>query len=273
VGVTSTNSNFLHLPPQFKLKPPRGILLYGPPGCAKTTLAKACANAANVAFMTLTPADVYAAPYVGDAEAVVRRAFKTARVGRPCVLFFDEIDSIVGGAEDNNEGGSTGMGGRGDGKGPVARVMSTFLNEMDGVDIVGDDGVLVLGATNRPNVLDAALLRAGRFDKVVYVGPPDLEGRKIVFKIHGKALEGLEGEGVLEELANMTEDFTGAEIEGVCRAVTLELLFEEVDGGGEKGRGVVERFQDACGAVKPIMRDNGTTREYEIFKKQRGGGV
>jgi transitional endoplasmic reticulum ATPase len=147
---------------KFNLKPPRGILLYGPPGCAKTTLAKACANAANVAFMTLTPADVYAAPYVGDAEAVIRRAFKTARVGRPCVLFFDEIDSIVGGGSDNNEGGGTGMGGRGDGKGPEARVMSTFLNEMDGVDMAGDDGVLVLGATNRPNVLDAALLRAGR---------------------------------------------------------------------------------------------------------------
>jgi len=145
------------------LSPPRGILLFGPPGCAKTTLARAAAGASGVAFVSLAPADVYASSYVGEAEAVVRRAFTLARSASPCILFFDEIDAIIGaetgGPFDNGRGGS----GMNRGHSAEARVLSTFLNEMDGIDGSTKDGVLVLGATNRPWTLDAALLRPGKF--------------------------------------------------------------------------------------------------------------
>jgi SpoVK/Ycf46/Vps4 family AAA+-type ATPase len=139
------------------IQPCRGILLHGPPGCAKTTLARAAAGSSGVAFLSLSPAEVYASSYVGEAERIVRQAFILARSTSPCILFFDEIDSIFGG------GGGSGGGGGGNGRGnsSEARVLSTFLNEMDGVDIAGagKDGVLVLGATNRPWTLDAALMR------------------------------------------------------------------------------------------------------------------
>ncbi|GAX20211.1 hypothetical protein FisN_12Hh056 [Fistulifera solaris] len=147
------------------LTPPRGILLYGPPGCAKTSLARAAAGASGVAFVSLAPADVYASSYVGDAEAIVRRSFDLARSAAPCVLFFDEIDAILGVMSDD---GNVSAGGLARGHSAEARVLSTFLNEMDGVDGSWQDGVLVLGATNRPWTLDAALMRPGRFDKIIY---------------------------------------------------------------------------------------------------------
>ena len=160
------------------LSPPRGVLLHGPPGCAKTTLARAAAGSAGVSFLSLSPADVYQSSFVGDAEAVVRRAFDLARSAAPCVLFFDEIDSIIGG-----EAESSGSHGMGRGSSAEARVLSTFLNEMDGVNGTADDGVLVLGATNRPATLDAALLRPGRFDKVIYVPSPDKEARAAIIRM------------------------------------------------------------------------------------------
>ena len=139
------------------IQPCRGILLHGPPGCAKTTLARAAAGSSGVAFLSLSPAEVYASSYVGEAERIVRQAFNLARSTSPCILFFDEIDSIFGGGGDSGGG----VGGNGRGNSSEARVLSTFLNEMDGVDIAGagKDGVLVLGATNRPWTLDAALMR------------------------------------------------------------------------------------------------------------------
>lgn len=272
---------------RFKLVPPRGILLYGPPGCAKTTLAKVCAFSSNCAFIALSPADVYNSPYLGDAEAVIRKAFRTARIGKPCVLFFDEIDAVVG-SESYNGGddGAAGMGGRGDGKGVEARVLATFLNEMDGANVRGDDGVMVLAATNRPNVLDAALLRQGRFDKIVYVGPPDFEGRKQVFRIHLNEIEIDNHE--LDNLATLTESFTGAEIEGVCREVLMSLLMEELDsqenekeeqrrfdGVANRHRGVAERLVEAVSGVKPLLskKKSEIAEDYEIFRRKQQGSL
>ena len=162
------------------LSAPRGILLHGPPGCAKTTLARAAAGSAGVAFLSLAPADVYASSYVGEAEAIVRRAFALAKSSAPCILFFDEVDSILG--SDSGDNASHGMGRGGRGSSAEARVLSTMLNEMDGVDGSIQDGVLVLGATNRPDCIDAALLRPGRFDKVIYVPPPDVPARRAILK-------------------------------------------------------------------------------------------
>ncbi|KAL3811002.1 hypothetical protein ACHAXA_002279 [Cyclostephanos tholiformis] len=227
------------------LSPPRGVLLHGPPGCAKTTLARAAAGSAGVAFLSLGPADVYATSYVGDAEAVVRRAFDLARYAAPCVLFFDEIDAIV--ATDD-------QGGHGMGRGPSAeaRVLSTFLNEMDGVDGSAEDGVLVLGATNRPSTIDAALLRPGRFDRVVYVPPPDEAGRKAILSMeckkwhdalleyyshpiagkNGTTTDAVKSPDLLEKYFNtdilssdeVSGHMTGAEIVGSCREAAVDVM-------------------------------------------------
>jgi len=122
-----------------KLTPPRGILLYGPPGCGKTSLARAAASSLGISFFSLSPSDVYSSSYVGEAEASVRRAFSIARSAKPCILFFDEIDAILG-----SGGSASGHGmARSGGKSAEARVLSTFLNEMDGVDATSDDGILV----------------------------------------------------------------------------------------------------------------------------------
>ncbi|KAL3790972.1 hypothetical protein ACHAW5_005217 [Stephanodiscus triporus] len=143
------------------LSPPRGVLLHGPPGCGKTLLARAAAGAAGVAFLSLGPADMYSPSYVGDAEAAIRHAFDLARSAAPCVLFFDEIDEIVDGGGGGGDRRGHGMG---RGSSVEARVLSTFLNKMDGVDGSAEDGVLVLGTTNRPGALNAVLLHPGRFD-------------------------------------------------------------------------------------------------------------
>ena len=224
------------------LSPPRGVLLHGPPGCAKTTLARAAAGSAGVSFLSLSPADVYQSSFVGDAEAVVRRAFDLARSAAPCVLFFDEIDSIIGG-----EAESSGSHGMGRGSSAEARVLSTFLNEMDGVNGTADDGVLVLGATNRPATLDAALLRPGRFDKVIYVPSPDKEARAAIIRMectkwfasltaftrtnfpeHSMNKETIEQYFNFDSLAcdNVSGSMTGAEIKHAC-AETAVLVMRE----------------------------------------------
>ena len=226
----------------------QGVVLHGPPGCAKTTLAKAAAGAAGVAFLSLSPADVYASSYVGEAEGIVRRAFDLARSAAPCVLFFDEIDAIIGGDTE----GSDGKHGHGMGRGTSAeaRVLSTFLNEMDGVDGSIEDGVLVLGATNRPRTLDAALLRPGRFDRVIYVPPPDELGRKAIFTMeatkwcdallaHASSDGAREVLGTAASSASVVSEYfdldllacdevsgsmTGAEIVGACRETAVQVM-------------------------------------------------
>ena len=254
-----------------------GILLHGPPGCAKTTLARAAAGASGIAFFSLSPADVYASSYVGEAEAVVRRAFTLARSASPCILFFDEIDSILG--SDSNTGHGMGRSGTS----AEARVLSTFLNEMDGVDALQDDGVLVLGATNRPSTLDAALLRPGRFDNIIYVPPPDEEGRKSMFEMHCRRWKCRTGEtdemnGApyidVDFLASetITGSMTGAEIVGACREAAMRALRESLEDplGSEQTPWVEQIYlEESLRNVKPLLSNKRVLEEYTEFETQR----
>ena len=254
------------------LTPPRGILLHGPPGCAKTTLARAAAGASAVSFLSLSPADVYSTSYVGDAEAVIRRAFTLARSASPCVLFFDEIDAILG----IDENHSSGMG---RGSAVEARVLSTFLNEMDGVDGSWKDGVLVLGATNRPWTLDTALLRPGRFDKVIYVPPPDFDGRREIISMHCQHWSKYIIEGSTIDMDYLASDLisgnmTGAEIVGACREAamfcfraattkvtddssTLPLIMKQ------------EYLETALNNVRPLLSNMSIMKDFESFQIER----
>ncbi|GKY95045.1 hypothetical protein MPSEU_000468800 [Mayamaea pseudoterrestris] len=204
------------------LQNPRGCLLYGPPGTGKTMLARAAAGSSGLAFLSLSPADVYASSYVGDAEAIIRRAFDCSRAAAPCILFFDELDSILG-FDDNATGGMT------RGHSAEARILSTFLNEMDGIDGTMNDGVMVLGATNRPETIDRALLRPGRFDKVIHVPPPDLIGRRAILEMQccgWKTDEPLDYDLLAQ--GDVTGGMTGAEMVGACREAAMEVFHEIV---------------------------------------------
>jgi transitional endoplasmic reticulum ATPase len=197
---------------QAGVRPPRGILLSGPPGCGKTLLAKAAATQTQVNFISVK-GPALLSKYVGESEKGVREVFRKAKLASPCILFFDELDALVPGR------------GGGDDSHVSERVIGQFLAEMDGVEELG--GVLVLGATNRADVLDPALLRPGRFDVVVEIPPPGEEDRREIFRIglRGKPV----GPGVdVVALAAATEGFTGADVQAVCNAAALAALREVV---------------------------------------------
>jgi transitional endoplasmic reticulum ATPase len=199
------------------VKPPKGILLSGPPGCGKTLLVKAAANETEVNFISVKGPELLS-KYVGESERAVREVFRKAKQAAPCIVFFDEIDALV---PTRGAGGSDSH--------VTERVISQFLTELDGVEELGD--VLVLGATNRPDRLDRALLRPGRFDVQLVVPLPSLEDRKEIFRI------GLRGKPLAEEicvddLALETEGFTGADIQAVCNLAALEVIREVLRDAG-----------------------------------------
>ncbi|MGO9571164.1 MAG: CDC48 family AAA ATPase [Desulfomonilaceae bacterium] len=190
-------------------KAPRGILLGGPPGCGKTLLAKAIANESKVNFISVK-GPALLSKYVGESEEAVREVFRKARQASPCIIFFDEIDALVpvrsGGSTDSHV---------------AERVLSQFLAEFDGIEELA--GVLVLGATNRLDMLDPAVLRPGRFDEVIEMTMPDEKDRQEIFRVHfrNKPLEkGIDP----AELATRTEGFSGAEIAAVCNRAALSAV-------------------------------------------------
>jgi transitional endoplasmic reticulum ATPase len=253
---------------KLSLTSPRGILLHGPPGCAKTSLARAAAGSENVAFLSLSPADVYASSYVGEAEAIIRRAFATARAAAPCILFFDELDSILG---SNPTGEGHQMHRSGGGSSAESRILSTFLNETDGLTSSMQDRVLVIGATNRPATLDAALLRPGRFDRVVYIPPPDREDRRAILEAQLVKTMGLDcSDEVLDGLARDTHHFTGAEIVGACREAATRMIREYLSTGDPvKVWGKIEYVKSALGKIKPLLADESILEQYAEFDRRR----
>lgn len=199
------------------VRAPKGILLSGPPGCGKTLLAKAAATESQVNFISVK-GPALLSKYVGESEREVRDLFRKARQAAPCIVFFDEIDALVpargADASDSHV---------------AARVLSQFLSEMDGIEEL--KGVLVLGATNRRDLLDPAILRPGRFDRLVEIPPPDQAGRKQIFAVHLRN-KPLAAEPDLDELAALADGFSGADIEAVCRNAALEAVRQVIEAGG-----------------------------------------
>lgn len=189
-------------------KPPKGILLYGPPGTGKTMLAKAVATESEANFIAVKGPEFFN-KWVGESEKAVRETFRKARQASPCVIFMDEIDSI---APERGTGGDSNV---------TERVISQMLTEMDGLESLND--VVVIAATNRPDIMDPALLRPGRFDKSIFIGPPDKESRKAIFGIHTKNRP-LADDVDLEELADKTDGCTGADIAAICNEAVMNAV-------------------------------------------------
>ncbi|MGQ4894092.1 MAG: CDC48 family AAA ATPase [Candidatus Njordarchaeia archaeon] len=207
------------------LKPPKGILLYGPPGTGKTLLAKAVATESGANFIAVRGPEILS-KWVGESEKAIREIFRKARTYAPVVIFFDEIDSIA------PRRGS----GIGDSR-VTERIVSQLLTEMDGIEELHD--VVVIAATNRPDLLDPALLRPGRFDRILSVPLPNEKARVEIFKIHMKKhIQALDGdlEQLASEFATLTEGFSGAEIEAVCKEAAIKALREFIEKVGSKAK-------------------------------------
>ena len=200
-------------------KPPRGVLFFGPPGCGKTLLAKAVASESTANFISIKGPELLSM-WFGESESAVRGVFDKARSAAPCILFFDELDSIA-----KTRGGSMGdAGGAGD------RVMNQMLTEMDGVSET--KLVFFIGATNRPDIIDPALMRPGRLDSLIYIGLPDYEARISVFKASMRKSPVIDVD--YDWLADRTEGFSGADISGVCKAAAKTGIRRAIEHEREK---------------------------------------
>ncbi|KAL1303368.1 hypothetical protein AAFC00_006765 [Neodothiora populina] len=183
---------------QLNVEAQKGILFYGPPGCSKTLTAKAIATSSGLNFIAVKGAEL-TSMYVGESERAVREVFRKARAAAPSIIFFDEIDSI---GSERDSAGTKGL-----------NVLTTLLNEMDGIESL--KGVLVLAATNKPEILDPALLRPGRFDSLIYVAPPNEAARKEILRIRTRSVPLAEGVDI-DAIARETEGYSGAELVEIC---------------------------------------------------------
>ncbi|MEM4946211.1 MAG: CDC48 family AAA ATPase, partial [Archaeoglobaceae archaeon] len=240
----------LKFPEKFKkfgIKPPKGILLFGPPGTGKTLIAKAVANESEANFISVKGGELLS-KWLGESEKAVRKIFRKARQVAPCIIFFDEIDAIAQ------------MRGLDEGSRAVERVLNQLLIEMDGLEEL--HGVVVIGATNRPDILDPALLRPGRFDRLVYVKPPDRKSRLSIFRIHTKNMP-LAEDVDLEELAEITEGYVGADIEAICREAVMLALREDPNAE----RVEMRHFLEALKKIKPSVNE-AMLSFYERFEER-----
>jgi len=199
-------------PSMFKrigINPPKGVLLYGPPGCGKTMLARAVATESEANFISIKGPEIFS-KWVGESEKAIREIFRKGRVAAPSVIFMDEVDAVIP---------RRGLGYSD--SGATERVISQLLTEMDGIETL--ENVVVIAATNRPDILDPSVLRPGRFDRLIYVPPPDEKTRLSIFKIHTKNMP-LAQDVDLEFLAKTTAGYSGADIEAVCREAAMNAL-------------------------------------------------
>ena len=225
------------------LKPKRGLLLYGPPGCSKTLVAKAVATEADLNFIAVKGAELLSM-YVGESERAVREVFRKARSASPSIIFFDEIDAL-GASRGTNHGG--------------LNVLTTLLNELDGIEDL--KGVFVLAATNNPAILDPALIRPGRFSTLLYVGLPDIPTRAEILHLQLRTVNRDEDIDV-SQLAIATEGYSGAEIVDICQKAGEAALEKWMD-SGVMPKISMEQLLNAIGTT-----DKGVTSEQIQRYKQ-----
>jgi transitional endoplasmic reticulum ATPase len=235
--------------------PPKGILLYGPPGTGKTLMAKAAANESEANFISIKGPELLS-KWVGESEKGVREIFRKARQAAPCIIFFDEIDAIA----------PTRGGGFGDSH-VTERVISQMLTELDGLEVLTN--VVVIAATNRPDIIDAALLRPGRFDRLLYVPPPDYESRKQIIQIHTKKRP-LADDVNIDNLAAKMDSYTGADIAAVASAAVMLALREHISKYGEPQEAekhakelkiYMRHFEEAMKKIRPL-----SAQELDMYK-------
>ncbi len=245
---------------QLNATPPKGLLLYGPPGTGKTLLAKAVAHESESNFISVKGPELLN-KYVGESEKAVREVFRKARQASPCIIFFDEVDSVA--PVRGSSGGDSNV---------TERVISQFLTEMDGLEELRN--VVIIAATNRPDIIDSALLRPGRFDRLLFVPPPDLEARRQIFKIHTRKTP--LGEDVnLDEMARRTDGYTGADIASLANTAVMLALREHISKAKDpedarkraKGLKVAKRhYDEALQKIKPMSSEE--LKMYERFSQQ-----
>src|SRR6188472_493251 len=235
--------------------PPKGILLYGPPGTGKTLMAKAAANESEANFISIKGPELLS-KWVGESEKGVREVFRKARQAAPCIIFFDEIDAIA-----PRRGGDFGD------SHVTERLISQLLTELDGLEILTN--VVVIGATNRPDIIDAALLRPGRFDRLLYVPSPDRNSRIQIIKIHTKK-KPLGEDFNIEDLADKTDGYTGADIASLSSAAVMLALREhitkypdskEAEKQAKDLKINMKHFDDAMKKIRPLSK-----QEVDMYK-------
>ncbi len=230
------------------INPPRGILLYGPPGCGKTLLARAVATESEANFITIKGPEVFS-KWVGESEKAIREVFRKARMAAPAVIFFDEIDSLAP---------RRGLGFAD--SGVTERVISQLLTEMDGIVTLED--IVIMAATNRPDIVDPAVLRPGRFDRLIYVPSPDEKSRLQIFKIYTETMP-LAKDVNLEHLASITQNYSGADIEALCREAAMHALRRDVNAKEV----TKEDFQEAMKMIGPSVTPD-MEKWYKSFIRQ-----
>ncbi len=229
----------------FGVKPPRGIVLFGAPGTGKTLIAKAIAHEAKANFITVKGPELIS-KWVGESEKAIREVFKKAKQASPSIIFLDEFESIAGARTPNS----------GEGSDVSNRVVNQMLSSMDGVESM--EGVIVIAATNRPEMIDPALLRSGRFERVMHIPPPDQASLRKILKIHSKGMP--LGKFDLESLADKMQNFTGADVEAVCREAALIAMRAEKKSVAKK------HFEEAIARVRPTI----TPDMIEYYNKLEG---
>ncbi|MBP7070066.1 MAG: CDC48 family AAA ATPase [Methanothrix sp.] len=234
---------------QMGVRPPKGVLLYGPPGTGKTMIAQAVANETAANFISVRGHQMLS-KWMGESEKAIREIFRKARQVSPAIIFFDELDSIAP------------MRGTDEGSHVMERVVNQLLSELDGLEALKD--VVVIAATNRPDILDPALLRSGRFDRMLLVGPPDKLGRHEILKIHAAAMPKAEDVN-LEELAELTEGYVGSDLNALCREAAMLALRQE----GEKVE--MKDFREALRKVRPSVEENMVSYYERISQRFKGG--
>ncbi|XP_066089702.1 ATPase family gene 2 protein homolog A isoform X1 [Saccopteryx bilineata] len=232
------------------VQPPKGILLYGPPGCSKTMIAKALANESGLNFLAIKGPELMN-KYVGESERAVREIFRKARAVAPSIIFFDELDALA-----VERGSSSGAGNVAD------RVLAQLLTEMDGIEQLKD--VTILAATNRPDRIDTALMRPGRIDRIIYVPLPDAATRREIFNLQFHSMP-ISQDVNLDELVLQTDTYSGAEVIAVCREAALLALEEDL-----KARYIRRRhFTLALSTVTPRIPES-LRRFYEEYQEKSG---